>query len=266
MKKSIALFLTAGVLLMVTACSGDDTPKTPFVTSEYDLRAEQNTSETTATTAAATTVAGDAPSEATETFDVSGMSFEDTKLYAATYDIMSSDEFTIISSGEHIGSMTMMRSGDNMRIEMGFGVSVVVDGKIYALDVDNDIWYYTELDLADLADLAEAGIGAEMFNPDNLTLLGAGRALFAGEEMYFKDYEELDTRVRYFFCDDGKVVGSVILSILGNVLGIENLTGQELNISLSASVPDDAFNVPDDAKTYEEYMDWLLSQHFDNEP
>jgi hypothetical protein len=247
-KRVLAILSAAAIVFTFAACQEEETGS--------DRERSTTTAPTTDATTVATTEAATTaplPIEA-----VPGTStFEQTRLYAATADIISSDRFYMRAESDGImGTYVVAADGDKFRMGMSSDLFsmlvIVVDGKAYFYDNEHEIWHYTEADEQGLATLGVDVSGvADMFDVGSLVLTAVGIAEFMGRELYFEEFEDDDTTVRYFF--DGNTL-----------VGVTDSDGDYVEITLTTTIPAGLFDVPADAMTLEEYTQFLIDADCDD--
>jgi hypothetical protein len=250
-KKALAVMIAAAMLVSFTACQGEDTPSntggdtTTTLATTIETTATSDESSTTVIMEDETTAPGSAPDNP----EVANMTFQDTRLYAASASILESGVFTLSIESEVMGKQLIARSGENMRVEFDEMFTLIIDGKMYVHDEENDVWYYLELDEDEL-DMSFT----DMFDADALTLRDFGTADFNGDELFFEEFLEEGVIVRYFF-DGDQIAGT---KLVGGDIDPE-LLNQAMIITLEAGVGPRLLDVPMGAVSYEEYIERLMS-------
>jgi hypothetical protein len=250
MKKLLAALLAGAMIAGITACGSDegDTGSSGRGSGEPS----GNSSDGTPGGSGTDTSPDNSPTT----------SLEDSRFLAALQPLLGDEAITVtmtMEDGDEAGIWTVYREGDNMRMNaeadadtMSSGQMLLVDGIVYMYDGENDIWWYSEADEDDMSDGFDV---SEMFDFDNIEFLGSGMAEFRGEELFYEDIRDEDGDVTRVFFDGADVVGMVVTDST-NVLSI----GMEMLFTITSGVPANAFEVPDDAKSFEEYMEFVMEQ------
>jgi hypothetical protein len=170
--------------------------------------------------------------------------FAETRLYAATSALVAGGFTMRVDSLSMTG--VMYRHGDNV-VTLNDDLAGVyqVDGRVYTYCDLLDVWWFMDDD----------GTSQDLFtfSPERLEWVGAGEEEFGGRSLPFEDYIEDDTVIRYYF-DEHELVGLKIIGFFDVIEFVTIPDAEEVTVVLTAGVPDGAFDAPDGALTYDEYL------------
>lgn len=216
MKKMLAIMLVSTMLLSLVACGNKETPSSDYTP--------------------------EAP--AAEETKVMSDTMDGTRTLAI-YDLIAGNEF--FADADMLGAkMAISRQGANVSFTLNMmdfikGHVHVVDGIIYVLDDDTKTYVSKEATQEQLDKINEL-FDNNFSEPINMILGSTMEGSGKGDFLEYKDvyYEEISAdngaKLRYFF--DGDDLLGVFMSE----------ADYEMKLYISAEIPEDAFDIPEDYK------------------
>ena len=239
MKKLLAILLVLAMILSLAACDGEKKDQDKNDGDKGDV------------------LDNDQDDEDDKESDDRGVSDSSDSRFAKTINMVSENDVFAVEIGDDSYKIAFYRDNDNISMSMDFfgteNRAMVLGKTLYSFDAEEMTYFVVELDdeqYADYLDNYNFGGGfAEAYDFSMVTLVDTGEDEFDGEKREYEDFEGESGSITRIYFDGKDVVGLV-----------DN--GEPTPFSISFTVPDDAFDIPEDYEEVEADEDFDINEVF----